>query len=312
MSLVFSEEAYLARYPDVAAAVQAGVLSSGRQHWLQYGVSEGRIGAPRTMVDSTWYLATYPDVAAAGMNAEAHFLTYGRYENRNPNAYIDLGSYKQFNSDSTRSGTSVYDHFIAFGQTDNRALGINYSEDYYLANNSDVAAAVRNGTFMSGWDHYVQYGHSENRTFSQGWVYDNMSLRKLLFGTTGNDTLRPASGGADNLLGREGSDTLYGGYGSNTLTGGAGADLFVLEAGGGTTTTFSAITITDFQQGTDRIQLPSLSGSIDSVLATARDVGTSTILTYYPGSGGTGSGTVTLTGYSGSQLHSSDFILASA
>ncbi|WP_372400651.1 hypothetical protein ABMY26_35485 (plasmid) [Azospirillum sp. HJ39] len=312
MSLVFSEEAYLARYPDVAAAVQAGVLSSGRQHWLQYGVSEGRIGAPRTMVDSTWYLATYPDVAAAGMNAETHFLTYGRYENRNPNAYIDLGLYKQFNSDSIRSGTSVYDHFIAFGQTDNRALGINYSEDYYLANNSDVAAAVRNGTFMSGWDHYVQYGHSENRTFSQGWVYDNTNLRKLLFGTTGNDTLRPASGGADNLLGREGSDTLYGGYGSNTLTGGAGVDLFVLEAGGGTTTTFSAITITDFQQGTDRIQLPTLSGSIDSVLATARDVGTSTILTYYPGSSGTGSGTVTLTGYSGSQLHSSDFILASA
>lgn len=41
--LPFSEEAYLARYPDVAAAVIAGDWKSGRQHFEIFGQKEGRI-----------------------------------------------------------------------------------------------------------------------------------------------------------------------------------------------------------------------------------------------------------------------------
>ncbi|HEX5454365.1 MAG TPA: class I SAM-dependent methyltransferase [Stellaceae bacterium] len=43
----FDEDSYLARYPDVAAAVRAGHFESGRQHFNLIGRSEGRIGSPR-------------------------------------------------------------------------------------------------------------------------------------------------------------------------------------------------------------------------------------------------------------------------
>lgn len=42
---MFNEEAYLLAYPDVAAAVDAGVFSSGLQHYTQFGqFEENRIG----------------------------------------------------------------------------------------------------------------------------------------------------------------------------------------------------------------------------------------------------------------------------
>jgi ectoine hydroxylase-related dioxygenase (phytanoyl-CoA dioxygenase family) len=41
--LPFSEAAYLKRYPDVAASIQAGILPSGQAHYEQYGHQEGRL-----------------------------------------------------------------------------------------------------------------------------------------------------------------------------------------------------------------------------------------------------------------------------
>ena len=41
----FSEAAYLAIYADIQAAVEAGSLASGREHWERHGRSEGRIGS---------------------------------------------------------------------------------------------------------------------------------------------------------------------------------------------------------------------------------------------------------------------------
>ncbi len=40
---VFDESGYLAAYPDVAAAVQVGAISSGEMHYNLHGYSEGRI-----------------------------------------------------------------------------------------------------------------------------------------------------------------------------------------------------------------------------------------------------------------------------
>ncbi|MNN30644.1 Phytanoyl-CoA dioxygenase (PhyH) [compost metagenome] len=41
--LPFSENAYLARYEDVAAAVEAGAFDSGRDHYERFGKHEGRL-----------------------------------------------------------------------------------------------------------------------------------------------------------------------------------------------------------------------------------------------------------------------------
>ena len=69
----FDELAYLEYNPDVRAAVMQGVVTSGQQHWLDYGRAEGRIFAKGaldvTLFPPEWdelrYLSQNPDVAGA-------------------------------------------------------------------------------------------------------------------------------------------------------------------------------------------------------------------------------------------------------
>jgi Ca2+-binding RTX toxin-like protein len=74
----------------------------------------------------------------------------------------------------------------------------------------------------------------------------------VLFGGNGNDTLSGA-GGEDTLSGGAGADTLNGGSGNDTLIGGTGVDSFKYD-----TREFGVDTITDFQQGTDKIDVSGL------------------------------------------------------
>ena len=79
-----------------------------------------------------------------------------------------------------------------------------------------------------------------------------------LEGGKGLDDL--SGGGAnDELLGQKGKDTLNGGAGADTLTGGEAADTFVFTADGATDT------ITDFEDGTDLIDLDVGFGSLTIV-----------------------------------------------
>jgi hypothetical protein len=84
----FDEKWYLSRYPDVAEAVKAGAMKSGRYHFIEVGYFEGR--RPREFeVDEKWYLASYPDVAEniAKRNlksAHQHFNEHGYDEGRLP------------------------------------------------------------------------------------------------------------------------------------------------------------------------------------------------------------------------------------
>ena len=84
----FDEKWYLSKYPDVAAAVAAGVFKSGRHHFIESGYFEGR--RPRDFeVDEKWYLETYPDVAESVRksdirSAREHFDRHGYDEGRFP------------------------------------------------------------------------------------------------------------------------------------------------------------------------------------------------------------------------------------
>jgi Ca2+-binding RTX toxin-like protein len=70
-------------------------------------------------------------------------------------------------------------------------------------------------------------------------VTNNTSIKSMLVGDIGNDTLRGGSGpdilnggdGADVLVGNAGNDKLFGGAGNDTLTGGAGVDSLEGDAG---------------------------------------------------------------------------------
>jgi Ca2+-binding RTX toxin-like protein len=99
------------------------------------------------------------------------------------------------------------------------------------------------------------FGNSLNNTISGADAADYID------GGGGNDNLM-GNGGNDTLIGGSGDDTLIGGLGNDTLIGGAGNDRLT---GGNDTDYFffntalnasnNVDTITDFEQGTDKIQL---------------------------------------------------------
>jgi Ca2+-binding RTX toxin-like protein len=106
-----------------------------------------------------------------------------------------------------------------------------------------------------------------------------------LNGDAGNDVLRGENGN-DVLFGGAGSDTLIGGIGVDTLTGGTEADTFVFESLNNMGIATRRDVITDFQTGTDKIDLYGL--GITGTLGTAPFTTTENQIRWsFYGSGGT-------------------------
>lgn len=92
-----------------------------------------------------------------------------------------------------------------------------------------------------------------------------------LIGGAGNDTLLGGAGD-DRLHGGRGDDSLHAGMGQDLLTGGRGADRFVFAVGDGRET------ITDFQDGIDRIQIER--GDLVFSDLTIRQSGANTVISF--------------------------------
>jgi Ca2+-binding RTX toxin-like protein len=101
--------------------------------------------------------------------------------------------------------------------------------DYAIFNELGVGATLN--LTATGFEGAV--GRNGNDVFTAAGTVSSVSL----YGYEGNDQ----------LTGGSGSDYLYGDIGNDTLTGGAGTDYFITYTGWG------ADTLTDFQQGTDRV-----------------------------------------------------------
>ncbi|MEN8079277.1 hypothetical protein ABFP60_20175, partial [Clostridioides difficile] len=60
-----------------------------------------------------------------------------------------------------------YKHYVDYGKAEGRKalppIPSEYCEGDYLELNKDVAEAVKKGIFVSGIDHYLQYGFCEAR-----------------------------------------------------------------------------------------------------------------------------------------------------
>ena len=99
-------------------------------------------------------------------------------------------------------------------------------------------------------------------------------------------------------------DWITGDLGSNTLTGGQGADVFVLK-----TTPWAPIYITDFQVGTDKIDLSALGSNASHLLIQASGTSNSVYLEATPGTfnANTDLAMVVNTTITGG-LHASDFV----
>lgn len=84
----FDESWYLQNYPDVRAAVDAGIVNSGLDHWNDFGNLEKRLPHSFSM-DESWYLDAYPDINEqiknkALVSATEHWILAGYYEGRLP------------------------------------------------------------------------------------------------------------------------------------------------------------------------------------------------------------------------------------
>lgn len=76
----FDEAFYLTRYSDIAAAVAAGHMPSGRHHYEHHGFAEGR---EPFAIDNAWYCRTYPIASVElgqgdALDVLSHFVTTGR------------------------------------------------------------------------------------------------------------------------------------------------------------------------------------------------------------------------------------------
>lgn len=126
--LNFNLNYYLQNNPDVLQALNRGIIKSAAEHYQVNGWKEGR--NPNSIFDTKDYLALNPDVAAARLNPLEHFLRYGVYEGRAPNAdfvemrEFDWSTYVRSNPDLRLAGidtaAEAYAHYVLYGEFEAR------------------------------------------------------------------------------------------------------------------------------------------------------------------------------------------------
>lgn len=175
IAALYDEVFYLAQNPDVAIAVANDRYNYGYEHFLEYGIAEGR--DPSLYYDESFYLEQNPDVKrsirpkledAYFRSGLEHFLTRGHLEGRSPSSFFDAEDYLLNNPDVAAAVendifASAFEHFLEYGAEEGRLTTLLYEEAFYLEQNPDVAAAVAEGKYDAGYIHYVTYGQQEGR-----------------------------------------------------------------------------------------------------------------------------------------------------
>ena len=282
---IFDEQFYLASYPWVKPAIDAGVIKSGREHFEKFGQAGGLTKVSRYFDEAT-YLAGNPDLRpfiktvnpnapfATGLD---HFIQFGYNEGNRRNEVspeYNEDFYLANNLELTPFiGTNLvvkpnavfksgYQHFIQFGAKEGR-FGTSFFEPEYLKKNPDIVPFVNSGNLRTGREHYFNFGKNE-------------PSRSVTFvGTRGNDIITGVGVGNTELIGvevgidRRQGNREYDSLGSNefdVLIGSPGVDTFVLGVfigtdGNGVATAIplytgnAQATIRNFNAADDLIQL---------------------------------------------------------
>lgn len=171
--LPFNISWYLQQNPDVAQAVQAGLINA-QTHFQLFGRAEGRNASP--LFNSQQYLNDNSDVAQAVLagliTAWDHFELFGGAEGRSPTPLFDEQFYLQQNPDVALAITngmiqSAAQHFVLFGQGEPRAINPAIDLGKYLNSNPDLGEAATNGV-INAFDHLMQFGINEGRDLGNG------------------------------------------------------------------------------------------------------------------------------------------------
>ena len=273
---IFDEQFYLASYPWVKPAIDAGVIRSGREHFEKFGQAAGLTKVSRYF-DENAYLTVNTDIRpfvrtlnpngpfASGLD---HFIQFG-YDEGLRRAQVSPEYSEDFylgnNSDlrpfigPNAPFKSGYQHFIQFGSKEGR-FGTSFFEPEYLRKNPDIVPFVNSGALRTGREHYFNFGKNEP------------SRSATFVGTRSNDILTGVGVGNTELIGVEvginpsSRNRQYESFGTNefdVLIGSPGSDTFVLgvpaTAGNVTPTPLylgnGQATIRNFDAENDFIQL---------------------------------------------------------
>ncbi len=139
------------------------------EHFFLTGYKEGR--RPNAVFDPLWYLSAYPEVAASGFNPLLEYALVGEREGRNPSPQFDVRWYrKNYRLDDK---TSPMLHYLQ-NFTGPFSPIPEFDAEYYLAANSDVAAAQ-----MNAFEHYLHTGFKEGRSPSPRFNANAYARRML-------------------------------------------------------------------------------------------------------------------------------------
>ena len=128
-------------------------------HYVLWGAFEGR--RPNALFDPAFYLEHYPDVARAGHEPLGHFALRGASEQRNPGPHFDSRYYLAMNPDVRDAGGNPLTHFLKEGWRQGRSPSPSFDPAGYVARYEDVRS--------SGLDpllHYLEIGHAQGRDAS--------------------------------------------------------------------------------------------------------------------------------------------------
>jgi hypothetical protein len=167
---VFDPDFYLMSHGDLQIAFGSDLVAA-RDHWLKYGISEGRRSSPA--FDVRYYMDSHLDLQKAfGANnyasATEHWLKHGIKEGRKSSIVFDVRHYLNSYSDlQTASGATNYvaavDHWLNHGVVEGRQGSLNFDPKFYLSNNPDVALSYGADNYKGAIEHYLQFGITEQR-----------------------------------------------------------------------------------------------------------------------------------------------------
>ena len=129
------------------------------------------------LVNDLFYFANNKDVWDAGIDAEAHYNSFGWLEGRDPSALFSTNGYLSANADVRAAGINPLIHFDQFGWKEGRDPSVGFDIEQYLGHNPDLrapASAVRpppdkgplpepSPAEVDPLAHFEQFGRDEGR-----------------------------------------------------------------------------------------------------------------------------------------------------
>lgn len=165
--LIFDADLYYSLYPDLQKAF-GNDYEKLIEHWLNYGINEGRRGS--YVFDVHSYFARYEDLRRViGANCKElynHFINCGIQEGRKSSEEFELNYYKESYDDLKKAygndNKKYIEHFITFGMSEGRKASSAFYIQNYKNNYEDLRKAFGNNLKLY-YKHYIIFGKNEGR-----------------------------------------------------------------------------------------------------------------------------------------------------